>query len=160
MKNLLNELVHQNDYIGLDIEGKVTLIKELVKKLGITSIIEEITEVLQSEKEEEMYVVSLLLRDVCTRKGKRVDFDEVVAQFRSAVENSSIFEIMNQNLYSSDRLIRETTYRTFGLTCFTQNTQYLKEAEVYYKKYFPDQLEDLEFEHKWLINLGKDESRV
>jgi len=157
--DLLYHLTTKHDYISLQVAEQVSVIQELVKELGISVIIDEIIEVLQSKKEEEVFVVSLFLRGVCTKKSQRKDFDEVVAQFRSAIDKSDIFQIMNKNLYSTDRLIRETTYRTFGLTCFTHNAHFLKEASPYYKEHFPDQLEALESEYKWLINVAKDEAK-
>ena len=61
--------------------------------------------------------------------------------------------MMNRNLYSKDRLIRETTYITFGKMSFPQNSNYLKDAIGYYMKHFPDQLERLEFEYNWLVKM-------
>lgn len=154
MSPFQDQLFHNNDYISLDDKGTSSLIKKLVAEFSTDAIMSEIISVLQTSNEEQIFVMCLFLRDVCIQRREDSSFNKIVLQFRKAVENSNLFEVMNQNLYSDDRLIRETTYRTFGKISFPENTRYLKHAIPYYAEYFPDQLEALEFEEQWLRHQG------
>lgn len=155
MENIHDELFHQIDYLALDEKEKISFIMMLVKQYGINSIISEIADVLQSNNEENIFVVSLVLRDFSLKRRQMYRFNTFVTEFRQAVEKSELFGLLNQNLYSNDRLIRETTYITFGKTAFPQGIQYLKEAIEYYGQHFPDQQERLQFEYKWLLHVAK-----
>ncbi len=154
MTVLHDEIFHKTDYIALDDIQRVALIKKIIFQWGISALIEEIAEVLQTDTEEDVFIVSLILRDICIKNRQIPDFNEIVEKCRYAVEKSAIFQHMNINLYSHDRLIRETSYITFGKIAFTHNKVYLKKAINYYKEHFPDQLERLEFEYTWLAHLN------
>ncbi len=149
-----DQLFNQIDYIGLDSKQSIFFIRKMVEEWGIKAIIDVITEVLQTEKEEEIFIVSVLLRNACLGNGAIPEFHEIVNQFRHAVEKSDIFQLMNKNLYAKDRLIRESSYYTLGKLSFPQNAKYLKDAIIYYRKHFPDQLEGVKFEYNWLLHLN------
>ena len=155
MPNINDELFHQIDYLALDEKEKISFIEMLVQQYGIDSVVSEIAAVLQSNTEKKIFIVSLLLRDFSLQRRQTQGFNQLVTEFRQAVEKSEIFRLMNQNLYSNDRLIRETTYVTFGKTAFPQGIQYLKEAIEYYGEHFPDQSERLQFEYNWLLHVAQ-----
>jgi len=151
--NLLLTL-NQLDYLALDDQQKSTFILTLVQKWGISSILDQIIEVLQSDVEADIQIAYLFLRDITLKRKQESEFNELVDQFRSAAESSQLFQVMNQNLYSKDRLTRESTYVAFGKMSFPQNKIYLQEAIEYYKDHFPDQVNGLTFEFNWLANLA------
>lgn len=129
----------------------ISFLKELVERWSIDQIIHEMIDVLNYDRTNDIFQIYMFLRDVSIYRKQSPEFDGIVDLFRTELPKSTIFDLMNEKLYSQNKSIRSNTIFTFGKMYFSQNADYLKQAFNYYEIHHPDELEELQFEYNWLL---------